>query len=44
MKRHLILRDLSKLDYYSTEFSLIVDVTRLYLLTFFVVVTDYDPF
>ena len=44
MKRHLILIDRLKLKHYSTEFSIIFDLIRLYLLIFITVVTDFDPF
>ena len=44
MKRHIILRDRIKKQYYSTEFSIIFDLTRLYLFILIVVVIDFDPF
>ena len=44
MKKHLILRDRLKLKHYSTEFSIIFDLIRLYSLILIVAITDFDPF
>lgn len=44
MKRHIILRDRVKKESFSTEFSIIFDLARLYLLIFIIVVIDFDSF
>ena len=44
IKKHLILRDKLKLKNYSTEFSIIFDLIRLYSLIFIIVIMDFDPF